>query len=246
MRSGVKLQTLIGHVGSVQGVAVTPDGQFAVSASRDHTLKVWNLNFRTKTHALTGHNSLIERVFITPDRQVAISNSHNHVLKVWDVERGLELATLKHFIYDVWRVTMTSTGCITIFLNRRKEKEIKLGTKRGSFIVPHRILPAGWVMDVTGTLNQVEKNVKVWDGILKSWSKWQNINISDTIIRLDSNILKVWDRKKTLAIASFSGDSPLNCYTSESALDGMTIVAGDQLGRVLFLELKGRKAKGQG
>src|ERR1035437_2630122 len=38
------LRTLAGHSHVVSGVAVTPDGKRAVSASRDHTLKVWDLD----------------------------------------------------------------------------------------------------------------------------------------------------------------------------------------------------------
>ncbi len=34
---------MTGHSDSVRSVAVTPDGQRAVSASDDNTLKVWNL-----------------------------------------------------------------------------------------------------------------------------------------------------------------------------------------------------------
>jgi WD40 repeat protein len=34
---------MTGHSDSIRSVAVTPDGQCAVSASDDHTLKVWNL-----------------------------------------------------------------------------------------------------------------------------------------------------------------------------------------------------------
>ena len=35
--------TLSGHADSVKAVAVLADGQRALSASRDHTLKLWNL-----------------------------------------------------------------------------------------------------------------------------------------------------------------------------------------------------------
>ena len=40
---GALLRTLEGHAGRVHGVALTPDGQRAVSASNDRTLKVWDL-----------------------------------------------------------------------------------------------------------------------------------------------------------------------------------------------------------
>lgn len=41
--SGALLRTLTGHTAGVNSVAVTPDGRSVVSASWDHTLKVWDL-----------------------------------------------------------------------------------------------------------------------------------------------------------------------------------------------------------
>ena len=43
LESGRELRTLEGHSDWVTGVAVTPDGKRAVSASEDNTLKVWDL-----------------------------------------------------------------------------------------------------------------------------------------------------------------------------------------------------------
>ena len=43
MPTGQAERTLSGHSGGVSAVAITPDGQRAVSASSDQTLKVWNL-----------------------------------------------------------------------------------------------------------------------------------------------------------------------------------------------------------
>ena len=43
LETGGALRTLEGHSDTVNGVAVTPDGRRAVSASHDHTLKAWDL-----------------------------------------------------------------------------------------------------------------------------------------------------------------------------------------------------------
>ena len=40
---GRELRTLYGHSDTVRSVAVRGDGQRAVSASYDHTLKIWNV-----------------------------------------------------------------------------------------------------------------------------------------------------------------------------------------------------------
>lgn len=49
--------------------------------------------------------------------------------------------------------------------------------------------------------------------------------------------LKVWDISSGNIIASFTGESPISCFTIAS--DGVTIVAGDESGRVYFLRLEG-------
>jgi WD40 repeat protein len=49
--------------------------------------------------------------------------------------------------------------------------------------------------------------------------------------------LKVWDLERREVIASFSGESPLICCAVSP--DGVTIVAGEQSGRVHFLRLEG-------
>ena len=53
---GPLLRTLRGHTGAVHAVAVTPDGQRAVSGSWDHTLKVWDLERGEELRTLRGHS----------------------------------------------------------------------------------------------------------------------------------------------------------------------------------------------
>jgi WD40 repeat protein len=48
---------LKGHTGAVLGVAVTPDGKRAVSASLDKTLRVWDLATGKALASLEGHTS---------------------------------------------------------------------------------------------------------------------------------------------------------------------------------------------
>jgi WD40 repeat protein len=49
-----KCVTLSGYSDIVRGVAVTPDGRWAVSASKDRTLKVWDLKSGTDVRATVG------------------------------------------------------------------------------------------------------------------------------------------------------------------------------------------------
>ena len=52
---GPLLYTLQGHTSLINGVAVTPDGRYAVSASSDQTLRVWDLTSGKEARILQGH-----------------------------------------------------------------------------------------------------------------------------------------------------------------------------------------------
>ena len=87
------VRTLEGHSGPIYGVAVTPDGKRAVSASGDKTLKVWDLETGVELRTLEGHSDSVHGVAVTADGKRAVSASRDHTLKVWDLETGLPLPT---------------------------------------------------------------------------------------------------------------------------------------------------------
>jgi WD40 repeat protein len=95
--SGGELRTLVGHHSSVNGVAVTPDGCYAVSASSDSTLKVWDLDSGCELRNIPGHTFNVNWVALTPDGRRAASASSDRTLKVWDIATGDCVAT---FICD--------------------------------------------------------------------------------------------------------------------------------------------------
>ena len=91
---GQSLQrTLSGHEYSVNSVAVTPDGRFAISGSDDNTLKVWDLDTGKEMTTLKGHTGSVLSVAVTPDSRFAISGSDDNTLKVWDLNTGEEIAS---------------------------------------------------------------------------------------------------------------------------------------------------------
>jgi WD40 repeat protein len=77
----------------VTGVAVTADGRFAVSASEDRTLKVWDVATGQHIRTLDGHTRPARGVAVTADGRFAVS--YDKMLKVWDLASGHLLATLE-------------------------------------------------------------------------------------------------------------------------------------------------------
>ena len=101
---------LAGHTNMVDAVAVTPDGRRAVSASADHTAKVWELETGRELHTLAGHINDVNAVAVTPDGRRAVSASDDRTLKVWELETGRELHTLAGHTNMVDAVAVTPDG----------------------------------------------------------------------------------------------------------------------------------------
>ena len=97
------------RIGS-HAVAVTPDGQRAVSASADKTLKVWDVGSGRELRTLSGHSSEVRAVAVTPDGQHAVSASEDTTLKVWELASGRELSTLTGHTSWVKAVAVTPDG----------------------------------------------------------------------------------------------------------------------------------------
>ncbi len=108
--SGGETGALTGHTAGVLGVAVTVDGRYAISASSDHTLKVWELASGRETLALVGHTDRVLHVAVTPDGRYAISASRDKTLKVWQLSDGREVCTLKGHTGWVESVAVTPDG----------------------------------------------------------------------------------------------------------------------------------------
>ena len=104
------VRTLEGHTSWVNGVALTSDGLRAVSASRDGTLKVWDLASGQLVRTLKGHTAWVSGVALTSDGLRAVSSSEDKMLNVWDVESGEVVRTLEGHRGGVSGVALTSDG----------------------------------------------------------------------------------------------------------------------------------------
>jgi WD40 repeat protein len=103
------LKTLEGHRDWVNSVAITPNGKRAVSASRDYTLRVWDLESGECLRVLEGHTNMVVSVSITPDGKRAASGSWDETLRVWDLESGECLRVLEGHTY-ITSVSITPDG----------------------------------------------------------------------------------------------------------------------------------------
>ncbi|MBD2726652.1 WD40 repeat domain-containing protein [Nostoc sp. FACHB-892] len=161
---------------------------------------------------LTGHNNSVNAVAIAPDGKTAVSGSDDNTLKVWDLHTGKEISTLTGHNDWVRAVAIAPDGKTAVSGsddNTLKVWDLHTGKE---------------ISTLTGHNGSVYAVVIAPDG-------------KTAVSGSDDNTLKVWDLHTGKEISTFIGDSPIICCAVSP--DGLTIVAGEQSGRVHFLRLEG-------
>jgi len=81
---GVAKRRLTGHSHYVQDVAISSDGQFALSGSWDGTLRLWDLNSGNTTRRFVGHTKDVLSVAFSADNRQIVSGSRDKTINLWN------------------------------------------------------------------------------------------------------------------------------------------------------------------
>ncbi|MFE7559607.1 helix-turn-helix domain-containing protein [Kitasatospora sp. NPDC057500] len=84
------------HLGSVNALALTPDGATLVSAGADQAARVWDLPTGRTTAELRGHPTFVLGVAVGSDNRTVVTSagisSPSGSVLLWDLRRGTDLA----------------------------------------------------------------------------------------------------------------------------------------------------------
>jgi WD40 repeat protein len=92
-RDAVLERTLTGHQGWIWSLAVSSDGTWAVSGSRDRTVKIWSLDVGECRLTLTGHTDEVLSVAIMEGRTQILSGSKDSSIRIWHAADGGSIAS---------------------------------------------------------------------------------------------------------------------------------------------------------
>jgi guanine nucleotide-binding protein subunit beta-2-like 1 protein len=103
---GYPKRILHGHNHFVSDVVISSDGQFALSASWDHTLRLWDLNNGQTTRKFVGHTSDVLSVSFSADNRQIVSGSRDKTIKLWNTLGECKF-DIKEDGHTEWYATIT-------------------------------------------------------------------------------------------------------------------------------------------
>jgi WD40 repeat protein len=125
-----KALTLEGHRGTVNSALFSPDGKLIVTASTDHTAKLWS-NQAQYLLSLEGHTAGINTAVFSPDGEYILTASNDHTAKVWTIT-GDRMVTLHGHQGAVLQASFSPDG--RWILTTSADFTSRLWTARGELI----------------------------------------------------------------------------------------------------------------
>jgi len=257
---GTPKRALTGHSHFIQDLAVSSDGQFALSGSWDATLRLWDLNFGTTTRRFVGHTRDVLSVAFSADNRQIVSGSRDKTIKLWNT-----LGECKYTIEENGHTEWVS--CVRFSPNTQNptivsggwDKLVKVWNLQNCKLKTNLVGHTGYVNSVTispdGSLcasGGKDGTVRLWD--LNEGKHLYSLDGGDIINSLifsptrywlcaaTQSSVKIWDLESKSLVADLSKNHPdfqaktkdPACISVAWSADGTTLFTGytDNLIRV--------------
>jgi guanine nucleotide-binding protein subunit beta-2-like 1 protein len=252
---GKAQKRLTGHSHFVQDVAISVDGQFALSGSWDATLRLWDLNTGKTTRRFIGHSRDVLSVAFSADNRQIVSGSRDRSINLWNT-----LGQLKFSIVDdghkewVSCVRFSPNLQTPLIVSAGWDKLVKVWNLTTCKLRTNLIGHTGYVNTVTvspdGSLcasGGKDGTAMLWD--LNEGRHLSSLDAGDIIHALvfspirywlcaaTASTIKIWDLESKVCVDELtpgfpeknnknSKAVPIQCISLSWSADGSTLFAG--------------------
>ena len=232
-------RVFIGRSSLIFSLAITIDGCHAVAASKDRTLRIWNLDSGAEENTLLGHTFWVWSVAITPDGRRAVSASWDHTLKVWDLESGVEEKTLQGHTGSVQCVAITPDGRRSV--SGSYDNTVKVWDLASGALEMTLVGHTGDVNSVNITPNGKRAISASADHTLKVWDL-ESRALEMTLVGHTGDVNSVNITPDGKRAISASGDTTLKVWDLTSGHVEMTLVGHTKRLSTVAITPDGRRA----
>ena len=242
LATGDRNRRLKGHTKSVNGLALTRDGQRLLSSSGDGTLRVWNVTTGECIRVLSGHTNRVRQVTVTQDDSHAFSIADDNTLRVWDLQSYACTKVLRGSWASPRSVAIGDNGAVIIVGSADNIVRV-LDTESGSTLQElhgHTASVNGIAMTSDGSIAISASNdctLRLWDiaaaqcrATLEGHTGKVNgvavtPNGSLAVSASSDGTVRIWDISNGTCLAALVGDKKgLSCVAITD--DGLRIASG--------------------
>jgi WD40 repeat protein len=83
------------------------DGQFLVTAGRDHTARVWEVETGKMLTELRGHTDWVTDADFSSDHRLVVTAGQDKSVRVWNTADGRQIAQFRDATGQVWAVAFS-------------------------------------------------------------------------------------------------------------------------------------------
>ena len=159
---------LSGHSDSVDGIAVSPDGELIATASDDKTARLWNRRTGTLLRVLEGHERRLGRIAFSPTGDRLVTAGYDDEARVWDVASGETLSLLRGHDDAIWGVAWSARN--DLLATGSHDGTVRLWSPDGGGPLATLTGHSGTVWDVAFSPDGSKLASAGSDGLAKLWS----------------------------------------------------------------------------
>ncbi|UVK55372.1 PQQ-binding-like beta-propeller repeat protein [Mesorhizobium sp. AR02] len=245
LRTADHLKALMHHDGGAWSASFSADGKKLVTASDDHTARVWDVKTGTQLTLLPHHDVVILALF-SPDGSRVVTASADGLASVWNAKTGAQIASMKHngrvrsaaFSPDGTQVVSASEDATARVWNAETGTQIAALQHEG-WVISASFSPEGSRI-VTAS---ADHTARVWDArsgaqiaIMHHDEALSSAEFSPDGTRIvtasGDRTARIWDAETGTEIRRLSHEGPV--YSATFSPDGRNVVtaSGDNTARV--------------